>query len=158
MYCCQIIWSFLGSSSWTGVSALTSPRTIDCPHQYHRLPRSILVVFKFLAYSCHCSVDTELIDRKYNAINCILIGGEVYRQFFLVLYFSIDPWTMELLHGRWDVRFLRIVATCLQQYGPRLLVDYSREGYHFFLRTWSNKWPLTNTKSPSKCFHNVSIP
>ena len=30
-YCCQIIWSFLGTSSWTGVYALTSPRTIDCP-------------------------------------------------------------------------------------------------------------------------------
>ena len=52
---CQIIGSFMGSSSWTGVSAMTSPRTIDCPQPvYHTLPRSILMVLKFLAYNCHC--------------------------------------------------------------------------------------------------------
>ena len=39
---------------------------------------------KFFTYSCHCSVDTELIDRKNNAkncINCVFICSEVYRQF-----------------------------------------------------------------------------
>ena len=126
MYCCQIIWSFLGSSSWTGVSALTSSRTIDCPTNI--TPRSILMVFKFLAYSCHCSVDTELIDRKNNAINCInciLICSEVYRQLSLSFAFQLTP-------GQWSrctedgmSAFCRIPATCLPQYGPRLLVGYS---------------------------------
>ena len=38
---------------------------------------------KFFTYNCHCSVDTELIDRKDNAkncINCVFICSEVYRQ------------------------------------------------------------------------------
>ena len=38
MYCCQKIWSFMGFSFCRGASALTSPRTIDCPTRYHRLP------------------------------------------------------------------------------------------------------------------------
>ena len=41
------------------------------------------MALKFFTYSCHCSVDTELIDRKNNAINCIncvSICSEVYRQ------------------------------------------------------------------------------
>ena len=32
MYCCQIIWSFMGLSFCKGASALISPRTIDCPN------------------------------------------------------------------------------------------------------------------------------
>ena len=135
MYCCQISWSFLGSSSWTGVSALTSPRTVDCPTNITGYPVLSWWSSNFLAFRCHCSVDTELIDRKKNAINCInciLIGGEVYRQFFLTLYFSIDPWTMELLHGRGGVHFLQIPATSFPQCCPRLLVDCFSEEYHFF--------------------------
>ena len=55
------------------------------------------MALKFFAYSCHCSVDTELIDRKNNAINCIncvLIGSEVYRQFS-------SPFAFELTPGQW---------------------------------------------------------
>ena len=42
------------------------------------------MALKFFAYGCHCSVDTELIDRKndaINCINCVHICSEVYRQF-----------------------------------------------------------------------------
>ena len=92
------------------------------------LPRSILVVFKFIAYSCHCSADTELIDRKNNAINCInciLISTEVYRQLSSSFTFQLTPGQWSRLNGKWDVRFLRIPTTYLPEYGPRLLVDYS---------------------------------
>ena len=86
-----------------------------------RLPRSLLKEFKFLACGRHCSVDTELIDRKNNAmncINCICISTEVYGHFpfsftFVSwcavkcidsfprpLLFWADPWTMESLHGK----------------------------------------------------------
>ena len=50
---------------------------------------------------------------------------------FLILHFSIDPWTMELLHGRWCVHFLRIPITFAPQHGPRLLMDYSRKDTTF---------------------------
>ena len=53
-------------------------------NQNHRFPRSILMALKFFAHGCHCSVDTELIDRKddaINCINCVHICSEVYRQF-----------------------------------------------------------------------------
>ena len=56
------------------------------------------MALKFFAYSCHCSVDTELIDRKNNAINCIncvLICSEVYRQLS-------SPFALEITPGQWS--------------------------------------------------------
>ena len=70
------------SSSWRNFTTTSSNQNRgDAPSL--TVP-PISQVAPFLAYSCHCSVDTELIDRENNAINCInciLIGGEVYRQF-----------------------------------------------------------------------------
>ena len=114
--------------------ALTSPRTIDCPHQYHCFPRSILMVLKFFAYRCHCSADTELIDRKNNAINCIncvLICSEVYRQLS-------SPFAFETTPGQWSrctenrmSTFCKF-ATSVPQCCPKLLVDCSRKDIKFF--------------------------
>ena len=56
------------------------------------------MALKLFAYSCHCSVDTELIDRKNNAINCIncvLICSEVYGQFS-------SPFAFESTPGQWS--------------------------------------------------------
>ena len=67
-------------------------------HQYNGLSRALLVAFIFIAYSCHCSVDTELIDRKNNAINCItciLISTEVYRHFPFSFAFQLSS-------GQWS--------------------------------------------------------
>ena len=124
-----MIWSFLGSSSWTRTSALISLRTIDWSHQYHKLPRSILMIFMFLAYSSHCSVDTELTDRENNAINCINCICQHWSVWTLSLslYSSTVLWTMVSLHGRWDLHFLQISVACLPRYGPILLVDCSRK-------------------------------
>ena len=59
-------------------------------HQFHKLPPFHLDGPRIPSrYCCHCSVDTELIDRKNNAINCIkcvLICSEVYRHLFLLLF------------------------------------------------------------------------
>ena len=66
----------------------------DCPHQYHRFHRSVLMVFKFLAHGCYCPVDTELIDVKNNAINCInfmLISSEVCGQFSMSFALENTP-------------------------------------------------------------------
>ena len=142
MYCCQIIWSFKGIFvRGQETSALASPRTIDCPTRYHRLPRSILMVFKILAYGCHCSVDTELIDRKNNAINCInciLICGEMKRQLSSSFTFQLTP-------GQWcRCTEDKMSAFCeFQQHFFRNMVPGSLwtvlGRIPLFLGTWSNK-------------------
>ena len=61
------------------------------------------MVFKFLAYSCHCSVDTELVDRNDNAkkcLNCVFICSEVYRQFSMSFAPELTPGQCE---GEGDV-------------------------------------------------------
>ena len=70
------------------------------------------MALKFFAYSCHCSVDTELIDRKNNAINCIncvLICSEVKRQFSSPFALEIT-WTMESLHGKEALMIFGLLA------------------------------------------------
>ena len=50
------------------------------------------MALKFFTFSCHCSVDTDLIDRKDNAKNCFncwIICSEVYRQFPCPLLVSL---------------------------------------------------------------------
>ena len=67
------------------------------------LPRVIWLAYKFLAYSCHCTVDTELIGRKNNAINWNL-QRKIDRE---TLIFSpkrpkLSPWDMVALGPCWQ--------------------------------------------------------
>ena len=41
---------------------------------------------------------------------------------------------------------MRIPTTFLPRDGPKILVDYSLQNSPKLFRTWSNKWPLSNTK------------
>ena len=99
------------------------------------------MALKFFAYSCHCSVDTELIDRKNNAINCIncvLICSEVYRQFS-------SPFALENTPGQWSrCTENRMPTFCkFQQHLFRNVVPGSLwtvlGRIPLLLRTWSNK-------------------
>ena len=136
-----MIWSFMGSSSWTRVYALTSPRTIDCPTNITSCPVLSRWSSNFLAYSCHCSVDTELIDRKNNAINCInciLISSEMYGHLSSSFTFQLTP-------GQWS-RCTEdgMSAFCeFQQHVFRNMVSGSLwtvlGRIPLFLGTWTNK-------------------
>ena len=86
-----------------GTSALISLRTIDCPINTSSCPRSTLMVLKFFTYSCHCSVDTELIDRNYDAKKMFQLLDNLQWSVltvFHVLCFWTCAWTMESLHGK----------------------------------------------------------
>ena len=71
MYCCQIIWSFLGSSSWTGVSALTSPRTLSRGQLKSKGRRKL---------SKHFTTDQDTVDTSYRiilSVNQLSVYGAV---------------------------------------------------------------------------------
>ena len=86
------------------------------------------MALKFFTQSCHCSVDTELIDRKDNAKNCVnckIICGGVCRQFS-------TSFALELTPGQWSrCTEGRMSAFCeFQQHFFRCGL-FSAE-YHFF--------------------------
>ena len=98
--------------------------------QHYGFPRVIWLAFIFIAYSCHYPVDTELIDRENNAINCInciWFSTEVYGYFPFSFNLSIFLWIMVSLHGRWDVQFKQYPP----QYGPILLAGCFRKDTTF---------------------------
>ena len=73
-------------------SALISPRTIYWP-----IKTSTSLSFKFFTSGRHCTVDTELIDRENNAINCIncfWFSTEVYGHF-------PSSFTFQFSSGQW---------------------------------------------------------
>ena len=109
----KMIWSFLGSSSWTGTSALISPRTIDRP--IIKFTQSISMVFKFFAYVGICSVGTELIGWNYDAKNCFNRSQ------------VSSSWQWTCTHGKLGVRFLQITATSVPKCCPKFLVYCSRK-------------------------------
>ena len=125
--------------------------------QYHRLPWSILMALKFFAYDCHCSVDTELIDRKNNAINCINcvhICSDVYRQFS-------TSFALESAPGQWSrCTESRMSTFCKfqQHFLCNVIPDLwaIRGRIPFLFGTCSNR-PLSNTKSYRKYFHDFGI-
>ena len=124
-----------------------------------RFPRSILMSFKCFTCVRHCSVDTELIDRNYdakNCFNCWVICSEVYRQFSMSLTFENTP-------GQWSrCTESRMSAFCeFQQHFVRDMIPSSLWAIlcrvPLLFRTWSNKWPLSNTNFSRKYFDDSGI-
>ena len=158
-YCCKMIWSSLGSSSWTGTSALISPRTIDCPTNITGCPVPSWWLSNSSHIVRHCSVDTELIGRNYyakNCFNCWIICSEVYWQFSMSV-------ALEYTSGQWSrCTENRMSAFCkFQQHFFRDMIPSSLWAVlcriPLLFRTWSNKWPLPNTKSSRKYLHRFGI-
>ena len=127
--------------------------------QYYRFPRVVWLAHKFLAYSCRCSVDTELIDRKNNATNCtnrILISNEVYRKLSSSFTFQFSPgqWSRSTEDGM--PTFCKFKKHVFRNMVPSSLWTVLGR-IPLFLRTWCNERPLTNSKSSCKRFHKVCI-
>ena len=136
-----------------------SPRTIDWPIKTSGSPDPSWWVSNSSQKSRHCSVDTELIDRKDNAKNCVnceIICSEVYRQFSM-------SFALELTPGQWSrCTENRMSAFCeFQEHFFRDMIPGSLwtvlGRIPFLLRTWTNKWPLSNTKTSRKYFHDSGI-
>ena len=117
------------------------------------------MALKFFTNSCYGSVDTELIDRKNNAKNCVnceIICGEVYRQFS-------TSFALELTLGQWSrCTESRMTAFCkFQQHLLRNVIPGSLwtilGRIPLLFRTWSTKLPLPNTKSSCKYFDDSCI-
>ena len=116
--------------------------------QYDGFPHAIWLVIVFITYRCHCSVDTELIDRKNNAINCInciLVSTEVYGYFPFSFTFNcpLDKGVVERKMGCPLSANSSNISSATWSQAPCGLF-FGR--IPLFLRTWSNKdhWPIPN--------------
>ena len=122
-------------------------------HQNLRLPRSILMGFKLFTHVCNCSAKTELIGKnnysKYS-FNCWIICSEMYRQFSMSFALEYTP-------GQWSrCTENRTSAFCeFRQHFVRDMIPSSLctdlfSRIPLLFRTWTNEWPLPNTKSLCK--------
>ena len=110
-------------------------------------------------FVCDCSVKTELIGKNNyatNSLNCFLIRSKMYRQFAVSFAFELTP-------GQWSCCTENRVSTfCkFQQHLFCNVVPGSLWAIlgriPLLFRTWSNKRPLSNTKSSRKYFHGFGI-
>ena len=129
-------------------------------HHHIRLLWSIVKGFMFFTNVFDCSVKTDWLAKtimRKIVLNRLLGRHYGESSVFHVVCFWVYTRTMELLHGTYDVHFLRIPTAFLPRYDPKLHVDYSLKENHFFSEFGPINGPLSNTKFLCKYFDDSGI-
>ena len=94
------------------------------------------MALKFFTYSCHCSVDSELIDRKDNAKNCVNCE-------FIAKHSSLLPFLSQAMSLNIDMNRIlpvKVSGVCPKSLRRSLILSQS-----------------CNVVNPGKMFHSNSV-
>ena len=143
-----------GMSLSKGTSALISLRTIDCPIN----TSGCLIDLEGIQILHTClqpaPVKTELIGKNNyakNSLNCWMIRSKMYRQFSVSFAFELTPgkrWCC--CTENWTSAFCEFQQHLFLDVIPNSLWTILFHRIPLLFGTWTNKWPLSNTKLPCK--------
>ena len=105
--------------------------------------------FKFFTHVCDCSVKTELIGKNNyakNSLNCPMIRSKVNRKFFVSFAFELTSRQWVRCTENWTSAFFEFQQHLFRDVIPNSLWTILCHRIALLFGTWTNKWPLSNTK------------